>query len=331
MENLYKLLRIPVSATDYEIYQAFWEALCIYAKDDTKKREKYIKAFIVLSDLNLRKQYDFSLGLDNNDDNPWYSYSYFANGRNFFDINGYFCCDKELTQEIERIKGDKIRSSVSKDTYFCKSELLSKLADYTQEKMKNEEFVKYLASDLNVGDLSNIEKFKIFEDIYDSYKIGFSFSQDFVLEIASKDYDLMMIDDATNYRAQQLLISKRGVCTHFAALMYEELKRLGLEAYYLRMILPRWYHHVVLYRVGNAWYICDLTNEYLNGEAGYKFLGNNYMNIPLEEFIKNNNCCVHTTIIPKTAKDTLADDSCVTLYDFLKERLPKEISNNFNK
>ena len=40
----------------------------------------------------------------------------------------------------------------------------------------------------------------------------------------------MEIDTATQMNAKQLLISKRGVCTHFASLMYEELKGLGIES-----------------------------------------------------------------------------------------------------
>lgn len=125
MENLYELLQIPVSSTDYEIYHAFWKLLSFNRNENSEIRRKYINAFIVLSNLNLRKQYDLSLGLDNSDDNPWYCYSYFANGRNFLDTNGYLCCDKELTQEIESIKVDKIQSSVSEETYFHRSELLS--------------------------------------------------------------------------------------------------------------------------------------------------------------------------------------------------------------
>ena len=325
MENLYEILQIPVSSTDYEIYHAFWKLLSFNRNANSETRRKYINAFIVLSDLNLRKQYDFSLGLDNSDDNPWYCYSYFANGRNFFDINGYLCCDKKLTQEIESIKGNKIRSSVSEEAFFNRSELLSKLATYTKEKMKNGEFVQYLASNINIASLSDSEKYKIFENIYKSYKTGFVFSQEFSLKISSLNFDTMMIDEATNYEAQQLLISKRGVCTHFAALMYEELKRLGLEAYYLRMMLPNWYHHIVLYRVDANWYICDLTNEYLKGEAGYKISNNNYLRIPLEEFMENNKRYIGTTIIPKNAGDTFGDKSCITLQSFITERLEKGI------
>lgn len=131
----------------------------------------------------------------------------------------------------------------------------------------------------------------------------------------------MEIDTATNTSAQQLLIARRGVCTHFASLMYEELKGLGLEAYFVRILLPNWYHHIVLYRVDTKWYICDLTNEYLLGEAGYKIKDNNYLNIPLTTFLKNNAYVLDTAIIPQLAGDDLIDINSCTLRKFLEEKL----------
>ena len=128
--------------------------------------------------------------------------------------------------------------------------------------------------------------------------------------------------------AQQLLISKKGVCTHFASLIHEELKGVGLESYFLRMGLPNWYHHVVLYRINQNWRICDLTNEYLFGRAGYKVTNNNYLSISLEDFLKNNLRALDTCIIPQLAGDDILTENSISLRKFMESRLNDELHNS---
>lgn len=327
MKNLYELLQIPDNATDYEIYRAFLKIAGSFKYLDDNIKKEYINAFIILSDINLRKNYDLSIGLLITDNCPWYSYTYFENGYNFFDIYGNLGGNEELTKLIEKIKGAKIRSSISKDAFFSESELINCLVNYTKNKMNNKEFVSYLSSNINCDNLSDEEKFAYFKKIYDKYKTEFCFSQSFAGAISSRDYNKMEMEEATRYSAAQLLISKRGVCTHFASLIHEELKGLGIESYFLRMTLPNWIHHVVLYRINKGWYICDLTNEYLFGNAGYKITDKNYMSIPLEEFVKNNIYSVETSIVPRYAGDTLINEDCITLKNFIETRIAEQLKN----
>ena len=223
------------------------------------------------------------------------------------------------------MKGTKIRSSISKDAFFSESDLINLLANYTKEKINNNELVNYLSSNINVTDLSDEEKFAHFKNIYAKYKTEFCFSQSFAIAMSSRDYSEMKINDATRYSSAQLLISKRGVCTHFASLIYEELKGLGLETYFLRMFLPKWVHHIVLYRVNQSWYICDLTNDYLFGQAGYNVSDKNYMVIPLEEFIKNNSNCLENIIVPNYAGDIIFDNGCVTLKELIVSKFNEQL------
>lgn len=322
-ENYYDILGIANNSTDYEIYRSFTRAIGYDYDLDDPTQKKYIEAFIILSDINLRKKYDLSLGLIYDEEMPWYHYTYFENGWNFFDINGSLGGDEELTKAIEKIKGRPIRSSVSKDAFYSESELLRGLADYTEKHMDNKDYVSYISSSLDCENLTDEEKFDNFKNIYEKYRRGFSFSQDFAQLLSSRDYHLLNIDDATKISAQELLISKKGVCTHFASLICEELKGLGLEAYFLRMVLPNWFHHVVLYRVNQDWKICDLTNEYLFGRAGYKTTSANYLGIPLQEFIENNKRALDTSIIPKLAGDVYLGNN--SLRSFIEARLGDEI------
>lgn len=87
-KNFYDLLEIPTNATDYEIYNGFSRVISDIDRMDEKTKENFLEAFIVLSDINLRKKYDRSLGLDIEENFPWYNYTYFENGDNFYDING---------------------------------------------------------------------------------------------------------------------------------------------------------------------------------------------------------------------------------------------------
>lgn len=328
-EDFYSLLGIAKNSTDYEIYRAFSNLIYAIDSSDEVNKRKYVDAFIVLSDINYRKQYDISLGIDYKNETPsWYHYTYFENGWNFFDINGNLNGDKELTKFIETVKGSPIRSSVSPDAFFSESELLCELANYTCRRMENKDFVSYTSTNKDCTDLLDEEKFDYFKIIYEKYKKDFSFSQDFAQLISSRDYNLMNIEDATKMSAQELLISKKGVCTHFASLIHEELKNIGLESYFVRMILPHWYHHVVLYRVDKNWVICDLTNEYLFGGAGYKTTNNDYISIPLEEFIRNNKQALDTCYIPKLAGDDILDENCIRLRDFIESRLNYESHNS---
>lgn len=321
MKDYYELLGISKNATDYEIYCSFTKLMLGYNSYDEKTKKKYINAFIVLSDINLRIKYDLSLGLNYYEEMPWYHYTYFENGDNFFDINGFLNGNKELTKTIETIKGNQIRSSVSKDAFFSEHDLLVELSNYTKKRIENKDYETYMSEQKDCKNLSDEEKFNYFQKIYEIYKREFSFSNAFAKIISSQDYYSMKIEDATKINAQQLLISKKGVCTHFASLIYEELKGLGLEAYFLRMTLPNWFHHVVLYRVNKNWNICDLTNEYLFGNAGYKNISNSYISIPLKEFLKNNEQALDNCIILKLAKDTLLEEDSLRLMDFLESRL----------
>lgn len=324
-ENLYSLLGVAKNSTDYEIYRAFSRVMRDIDSFDEATKKKYIESFIILSDINLRMQYDASLGLNYKDEVPWYHYTYFINGWNFFDINGNLNGNKELTKVIETIKGGPIRSSVSQDAFFSENELLCQLADYTKKHIKNKDYVPYISTNIDCTCLSDEEKFNRFKKIYEHYKRGFSFSQDFARAVSSQDYNSMNIDDATKMNAQQLLISKKGVCTHFASLIYEELKGVGLESYFLRMSLPHWFHHVVLYRVNQNWKICDLTNEYLFGEAGYKTSDSNYLDIPLQEFLKNNPSALDMCIIPKLGGDSILDKNAINLRKFIESKLNNEL------
>lgn len=326
-KDYYDLLGIAKISTDYEIYRAFTKLMGDADSFDEVTKKLYIEAFIVLSDINLRRKYDLSLGLNYEDEVLWYHYTYFENGWNFFDINGNLRGDKELTKLIEDIKGSSIRSSVLQDAFFSEGELLRQLVNYTQKRIENKDYVSYISSKRDCIGLSDEEKFDYFKNIYEKYRNGFSFSQDFAKLISSHDYNLMNIEDATKMNAQQLLISRKGVCTHFASLIHEELKGVGLESYFLRMSLPYWYHHIVLYRVNHDWKICDLTNEYLFGEAGYKVSSDDYLGIPLQEFIRNNNRALDTCIIPKLAGDIIGDNS-ISLREFIESRLNYKSHNN---
>lgn len=324
-EDFYDLLGIPKNSTDYEIYRAFTKLMGGTDIFDEPIKKKYIDAFIVLSDINLRIKYDLSLGLTYENDIPWYHYTYFENGWNFFDIYGNLMGDENLTKLIETVKGSPIRSSISQDAFISESELLSRLANYTQKHMESKNYVSYISAKEDCTDLSDEEKYHCFKNIYEKYKRGFSFSQDFAQLISSRDYNLMNIEDATKINAQQLLISKRGVCTHFASLIHEELKGVGLESYFLRMVLPNWYHHVVLYRVNQNWKICDLTNEYLFGGAGYKITNNNYLSIPLQEFLNNNKYALDTCIIPQLAGDDILTKNSISLREFIESKSNNEL------
>lgn len=202
------------------------------------------------------------------------------------------------------------------------------LTNYTKKRIENKDYVPYISAKKDCTCLSDEEKFNYFKDIYEHYKRGFSFSQDFAGLVSSRDYNLMDIEDATRINAQQLLISKKGVCTHFASLIYEELKCIGLESYFLRMTLPHWYHHVVLYRVNQSWKICDLTNEYLFGGAGYKTTNNNYVCIPLQEFIENNKHVLNTCVIPKLAGDDILAENSISLRKFSEFILNNELQDS---
>lgn len=317
-KNFYDLLEIPTNATDYEIYTSFSRVISDIDRINEETKEDFLEAFIVLSDINLRKKYDRSLGLDIEENFPWYNYTYFENGDNFYDINGNLRGDEKLTKLIERKKGKPIRSSISPDAFFSEGELFQRIANFTKEKIKNKDFIPYLSSQIDCQSLSESEKYAYFKKIYEEYKTKFKFSQEFASFIISDNYNQMEIDAATQMNAQQLLISKRGVCTHFASLMYEELKGLGIESYFLRMTLPHWYHHIVLYRINEEWNVCDLTNEYLFGRAGYKMSDTNYMSIPLDTFIKNNPEVFKTTIIPQYGGDTLLSENDNSLKSFIE-------------
>ena len=325
MKNLYELLQVPKNATDYEIYRAFFNAVRNFENISDNEQKEYINAFIILSDLELRKNYDVMIGIFISDKSPWYFYTYFENGFNFFDIYGNLGGNEKLTKLVEKMKGTKIRSSISKDAFFSESDLINLLANYTKEKINNNELVNYLSSNINVTDLSDEEKFAHFKNIYAKYKTEFCFSQSFAIAMSSRDYSEMKINDATRYSSAQLLISKRGVCTHFASLIYEELKGLGLETYFLRMFLPKWVHHIVLYRVNQSWYICDLTNDYLFGQAGYNVSDKNYMVISLEEFINNNSNCLENIIVPNYAGDIIFDNGCVTLKELIVSKFNEQL------
>lgn len=327
-EDFYDLLGISKNSTDYEIYRAFTDLMTGVDNFDELTKKKYIDAFIVLSDINLRKKYDSSLGLNYGDEVPWYHYTYFENGWNFFDINGNLGGNKNLTELIENIKGSSIRSSVSQDAFFSEYELLVELANYTQKRIENKDYVPLASENESCIGLSDEEKFNYFKKIYENYKKCFSFSQDFAKLVSSSNYNLMNIEDATRMSAQQLLISKKGVCTHFASLIHEELKGLGLESYFLRMSLHFWYHHVVLYRVNQNWNICDLTNEYLFGRAGYITTSTDYLRIPLQEFLKNNMRSLDTCIIPKLAGDDILGENSINLRKFIEYRLNDQVHNS---
>ncbi len=103
-KNFYDLLEIPTNATDYEIYTSFSREISDMDRMDEETKENFLEAFIVLSDINLRKKYDRSLGLDIEENFPWYNYTYFENGDNFYDINGNLYGNKGLTKLIERKK-----------------------------------------------------------------------------------------------------------------------------------------------------------------------------------------------------------------------------------
>lgn len=324
-EDFYDLLGIAKNSTDYEIYRAFTGIMSGNDSFDELTKKKYIEAFIVLSDINLRIKYDLSLGLNYGDEIPWYHYTYFENGWNFFDINGNLGGDKGLTKLIETIKGSPIRSSVSQDAFISEYELLKELVSYTKKRMENNDYESFIYTKKDCIDLSDEEKFNFFKSIYEKYKRGFTFSQDFAQLVSSWDYNLMDIEDATKMSAQQLLISKKGVCTHFASLIHEELKGVGLESHFLRMGLPHWYHHIVLYRVNQDWKICDLTNEYLFGGAGYKTANKDYLSIPLQEFIKNNRIALYTCVIPKLAGDDILKENSISLREFIESKSNNEL------
>ena len=62
MKNLYELLQVPKNATDYEIYRAFFNAVRNFENISDNEQKEYINAFIILSDLELRKNYDVMIG-----------------------------------------------------------------------------------------------------------------------------------------------------------------------------------------------------------------------------------------------------------------------------
>lgn len=78
-KNFYDLLEIPTNATDYEIYTSFSREISDMDRMDEETKENFLEAFIVLSDINLRKKYDRSLGLDIEENFPWYNYTYKEN------------------------------------------------------------------------------------------------------------------------------------------------------------------------------------------------------------------------------------------------------------
>ena len=71
-KNFYDLLEIPTNATDYEIYTSFSRVISDIDRINEETKEDFLEAFIVLSDINLRKKYDRSLGLDIEENFPWY-------------------------------------------------------------------------------------------------------------------------------------------------------------------------------------------------------------------------------------------------------------------
>lgn len=93
------------------------------------------------------------------------------------------------------------------------------------------------------------------------------------------------------------------------------------------MSLPNWFHHVVLYRVNDNWYICDLTNEYLFGRAGYKALDTNYLNIPLDEFIKNNTNLIQTAIVLVHGGDLFLEKDSIGLITFLESKTQQSLKS----
>ena len=97
------------------------------------------------------------------DEVPWYHYTYYENGQNFFDINRNLGGDNNLTKLIETRKGSLIRSSVSQDAFFIEYELLAGLATYTQKRMENKYYVSLTSVNEICMSLSDEEKFNYFK------------------------------------------------------------------------------------------------------------------------------------------------------------------------
>lgn len=308
--NYYQILNLPNNATQREIYDSFADKINYNKSFD--EQISIIDAFITLADINMRKKYDLSIGLNFSDNVPQYLYSYFDNGNGYFDINGYFAGSKSLTQFLENRKGSDIRSSDNVEKYYSEAEIYQEFANLDL-KDKSLEAFRY-----DLSNLDELDKFEIFKTIYEKYKSEFIFSNDFITTIGHTNFNSMPIDDASKLYCQKVLNYKRGVCTHFAALLYEELKALGIEAYYVRMILRKWFHHVVLYRVGNEWYIGDLANEFLKGNAGYKIVGNNYSCIKLTELLLENKQLLNLAYLPNFFGESFLSSEVVTLGKFLE-------------
>ena len=321
--NYYEILNVPINATQREIYNSFTNCIDRFAPFD--EQLSIIDAFLTLSDINLRKEYDRLIGLNYKENAPQYLYSYFCNGENYFDINGNIFGNKELTNFLLERKNADIRSSDDINSYYNENEIYEK---FSQESLceTSLEATKYDSTNL-----SEIEKYEIFKKIYKKYKSGFIFSQNFASITSDNDYNDLEINDATRRASVKLLNYKRGVCTGFAALIYEELKSLGIEAYYIRMLLPNWYHHAVLYRVENNWYIADLTNEYLFGDAGYNVTSTkDYSSINLVDFIKNNTRIIDSIYLPNTFGELLTAENVVTLREFLVSKYEKKENRGKN-
>lgn len=312
----YDILKVPINATQRNIYRSF-EDLFNFGIAFEEQLD-IIDSFIVLSDVNLRKQYDVSIGLDYSNDSPQYLYSYFCNGEDFFDINGNFAGFPELTNFIKSRKNNEIRCSDNVEEYYCEIEIYEK---FLNVKRKN---IPLEASKYQISNLTDEEKFEIFRKIYNSYKNKFVFSQSFASMMCDEDFNSLSIQDASRRACDKLLNYKMGVCTHFAALMHQELIALGIDAYYARIMLPHWVHHFVVYRIENNWYVCDLTNEYLFGRAGYKVDNQNYHSIKLETFIENNPRFVNVLYFPQYFGQLLTDENVITLKTFLELQCKNE-------
>ena len=308
--NHYQVLNLSDNATQREIYDSFSDRINYNKSFD--EQLPIIDAFIILSDINLRKKYDLSIGLEYSKDFPQYLYSYFDNGSGYFDINGYFCGSKELTQFLENRKGNDIRSSDDTEKYYSEAEIYQEFANLDL-KDKSLEAFKY-----DLANLTELEKFGIFKKIYDKYKREFIFSNEFIIFMSHTNLTSLSINESTTILCKKLLNYKRGVCTHFAALLYEELKALGIEVYYVRMLLQNWNHHVVLYRIGNEWYIGDLANEYLKGKAGYKINCNNYDCISLKDILLENKQLLNLAYLPNFFGESLFSSDVITLGKFLE-------------
>lgn len=318
--NNYQILNVPINATQREIYSSFCKL--IDRKKDFEEQLTLIDAFIILSDIKLRKEYDKTLGLNYSENSPQYLYSYFGNGEYYFDINGNIAGSKELTDFLLKRKKSDIRCSDNINSFYPESEIYTKLA---KEPLND---IPLEATKYDTTNLSETEKFEIFKKIYRKHKTSFMFSQEFITYVKDDDFNNLEINAASKRASTKLLNYKRGVCTHFAGLIHEELKALGIESYYIRMMLPNWYHNVVLYRIENNWYIADLSNEYLFGDAGYNVSQNtDYSSINLADFIENNVRFANNIYLPNIFGNTIIDSNVITLLEFLKLKYENQINS----